>query len=295
MNQSKIQSWILATRPKTILASIGPVLIGLSIAFYEIHHIDKLIATLTIICAVLLQISTNIANDYLDHIKGVDTAERLGPVRVTGSGLIPLDQMKLALILLLSLSFIFGLYLMFSGGPFIIIIGLLSLYFSYGYTGGPFPLSYNGLGELSAFIFFGLIAVTGTSFLQTHTINYLSLIFGSGVGAISAAILAVNNLRDIVSDTKTNKRTLAVRIGEKNQRRLILSCILFSILIFLWASIYINKYFFLGIFLPIIFKVTWKKIATGRIDSELNNTLANTAKYLFIFSIFTSIILIIST
>jgi 1,4-dihydroxy-2-naphthoate octaprenyltransferase len=154
MNDLKTNPWILAARPKTILASIGPVLIGLSIAFHLSQKINTTIALLTLICAILLQIGTNIANDYLDFKKGVDTLERLGPVRVTSKGLISEDKMKKALILILSSAFLCGIYLMIHGGPFIVAIGLLSLYFSYGYTGGPFPLSYNGLGELAALLFF---------------------------------------------------------------------------------------------------------------------------------------------
>jgi 1,4-dihydroxy-2-naphthoate octaprenyltransferase len=294
MNDLKTNPWILAARPKTILASIGPVLIGLSIAFHLSQKINTTIALLTLICAILLQIGTNIANDYLDFKKGVDTLERLGPVRVTSKGLISEDKMKKALILILSSAFLCGIYLMIHGGPFIMAIGLLSLYFSYGYTGGPFPLSYNGLGELAALLFFGPIAVVGTTYLQTHQFDYYSITLGIGVGLISAAILAVNNLRDIVSDSKLGKKTIAVIFGEKFQRRLIIFLSLMAAFISMSLGIFIKNYLlFSPLILFFLFHSNWKEILYQPITSLLNNNLANTAKYLFIYSILTSISLVI--
>lgn len=289
-----MKNWILAIRPKTMLASIGPVILGLSLAYYQLKSINLLIAILTLLCAVLLQFSTNIANDYLDFKKGIDTSERIGPVRVTQAGLISEQQMKLALILLLSLAFLTGCYLMYSGGIYIVIIGLLSLYFSYGYTGGPFPLSYHGLGEISAIIFFGLFAVSGTAFLQTHQVHSYHLIFGFSVGLISAAILAINNLRDINTDLLTNKRTLAVRIGESNQRRLIVFCMITPILINLIMALVtkINLLLLSPILLfPFISVI--KKIVHEPIGPQFNLYLANTAKYLLLYSLFVAISLVI--
>jgi 1,4-dihydroxy-2-naphthoate octaprenyltransferase len=289
-----MKNWILAIRPKTMLASIGPVILGLSLAYYHAKTINLTIALLTLLCAVLLQFSTNIANDYLDFKKGIDTSERIGPVRVTQAGLISEKDMKIALILLLSLAFLTGCYLMYSGGIYIVIIGLLSLYFSYGYTGGPFPLSYHGLGEISAIIFFGLFAVSGTSFLQTHQIHTYHIIFGFSVGLISAAILAINNLRDINTDLQTNKRTLAVRIGEKNQRRLIIICMVTPIFInFVMAFITKINLLLISPVLLLPFLSTIKKIARESIGPQFNLYLANTAKYLLLYSLFVSLSLVI--
>ena len=275
-----MKNWMIAIRPKTLFASQAPVVLGLAVAYVELKNLNIIVAILTALCALTLQIASNLANDYLDAIRGVDNDNRLGPTRVTSSGLISASDMKHALMTCLVIAFILGIYLMFVGGPFIMAIGLLSLYFAYGYTGGPFPLSYNGLGEVAAFIFFGVIAVVGTTYLQTKNISQLALILGMGPGFISACILAVNNLRDIASDTDTNKKTLAVRFGEKFQRYLCISTIVFSIIVCLYVMVTYNfKWLFPVILLPFFFHKTWLQILYHPIDSNLNNALAKTAQY----------------
>ncbi len=284
-----MKNWILAIRPKTLLASQAPIVLGLAVAYVEIGHINILIACLTALCALVLQIASNLANDYLDAKRGVDNETRLGPVRVTSSGLLSPASVKNALIVSLITAFSLGITLIVVGGPFILVIGLLSLYFAYGYTGGPFPLSYNGLGEIAAFIFFGVIAVVGTTYLQTHAVSRLALILGMGPGFISACILAVNNLRDIVSDTHSKKRTLAVRFGEKFQRYLCITTIILSIIVCLYVMI---NYQFKGllpvIILPLIFYKTWLQILFQPIDSKLNTALARTAQYNLLYCLFIS-------
>lgn len=290
-----MKNWMLAIRPKTLLASQAPIVLGLAVAYVEIRYINVLIAVLTALCALVLQIASNLANDYLDALRGVDNETRLGPTRVTSAGLISLTAMKNALIISLAVAFILGIYLMVVGGPFIMVIGLLSLYFAYGYTGGPFPLSYNGLGEIAAFIFFGVIAVVGTTYLQTHSVSRLALILGMGPGFISACILAVNNLRDIVSDTDTNKRTLAVRFGEKFQRYLCLMTIVLSIVVCLYVMVaYQFKWLFPVVILPFFFHKTWLQILFHPIDSKLNNALARTAQYNLLYCFFVSAGMILS-
>ncbi|MBC7714252.1 MAG: 1,4-dihydroxy-2-naphthoate polyprenyltransferase [Rhizobacter sp.] len=290
-----MKNWMLAIRPKTLFASIAPVLLGLAIAYIENNHLNTLVAVLTLLCALVLQIASNLANDYLDAVRGVDNETRLGPTRVTSMGLISVSKMKNALILTLGIAFLLGIYLMIVGGPFIIFIGLLSIYFAYGYTGGPFPLSYNGLGETAAFIFFGPVAVVGTSFLQTHNVTHLAVIAGMGPGFISACILAVNNLRDIVSDRETNKRTLAVRFGEGFQRKLCITTIALSILICLYLMItYHFVWIFPVIILPFLFHKTWLQILYKPIDSKLNQALARTAQYNLLYCLLTSVGMIIS-
>lgn len=290
-----MKNWILAIRPKTLFASLAPVVLGLAVAYVETKTLNGLIAGLTILCALVLQIASNLANDYLDALRGVDNDSRLGPTRVTSAGLISLSSMKNALILALAIAFGLGIYLMVVGGPFIMVIGLLSLYFAYGYTGGPFPLSYNGLGEVAAFIFFGVIAVVGTTYLQTHNVSRLALILGMGPGFISACILAVNNLRDIVSDTDTNKRTLAVRFGEKFQRYLCISTILLSITVCAYVMVaYQFKWLFPVIILPFFFHKTWLQILYHPIDAKLNNALARTAQYNLLYCVFVSAGMILS-
>ena len=290
-----MKNWILAIRPKTLLASQAPIVLGLAVAFVEASHLNILIACLTAMCALVLQIANNLANDYLDAQRGVDNEARLGPIRVTSSGLISLKTMKNALIISLVTAFILGIYLMVVGGPLIWVIGLLSLYFAYGYTGGPFPLSYNGLGEVAAFLFFGVIAVVGTTYLQTHNISKLALTLGMGPGFISACILAVNNLRDIKTDATTSKRTLAVRFGEKFQRYLCVSMIFLSIVVCLYVMItYHLKWLFPVILLPLIFYKTWRQILFEPINSNLNNALARTAQYNLLYCLFVSLGIILS-
>ena len=290
-----LSNWFLAIRPKTLLASISPVILGLTIAYIEQSSLNLLVATLTFLAALFMQISSNIANDYLDSLRGVDVDNRLGPLRVTQAGLIPARSMKRALIITMSLSFITGIYLMFIGGPIIMAVGLLSLFFAYGYTGGPFPLSYNGLGEIAALLFFGIIAVTGTTFLQTHHFSKLAFIMSFGPGFISATILAINNLRDIESDRETKKRTIAVRFGEDFQRRLCLILIICSSLLILLVSLLFHYvWLFPVIFLPLGFMREWLHLATRPIDKKMNNVLAKTAKYLLIYCLFASIGLLLS-
>lgn len=288
-----MKNWLLAIRPKTLFASLAPVILGLAVAFYETGKLNLLIALLTALCALFLQIASNLANDYLDAKHGVDNEDRLGPTRVTSSGLIEHTKVKKALIAALFLSLLLGIYLMFTGGIVIVVIGLLSLYFAYGYTGGPFPLSYNGLGEVAAFIFYGIFAVFGTSYLQTGEFTQLSLISGIGPGFISACILAVNNLRDIKSDTDAKKRTIAVRFGEIFQRRLCLVLILLSLLSVIPLILsYHLWYSFLVLIVALLFHKTWLQILYAPIDRNLNQALARTAQYNLVYCLVLSLVLL---
>ena len=290
-----MKNWMLAIRPKTLLASQAPIVLGIAVAYVEIGRINTLIACLTAMCALVLQIASNLANDYLDAKRGVDNESRLGPTRVTSSGLLTPAAVKNALIISLITAFCLGIYLIVVGGPFILVIGLLSLYFAYGYTGGPFPLSYNGLGEIAAFIFFGVIAVVGTTYLQTQNVSQLALTIGMGPGFISACILAINNLRDIVSDTHAKKRTLAVRFGEKFQRYLCMITIILSIITCLYVMIiYQFKWLLPVIILPFLFYKTWLQILFHPIDSKLNTALARTAQYNLLYCLFISVGMLLS-
>lgn len=290
-----LANWIQAIRPKTLFASLAPVVLGLSIAFVIQSKINFTLAILTILAALLMQISSNIANDYLDSLRGIDNEKRIGPTRVTQAGLISATSMKNALIFTMASALLIGIYLMYVGGPVIMVIGLLSLYFAYGYTGGPFPLSHHGLGEVAAFIFFGVFAVTGTTYLQTHQISKLALILSMGPGFISATILAINNLRDINSDTESNKRTIAVRFGEHFQRTLCLFLIILSSLLCIGMALFYNiPYFFIASFLPLFFIKNWLMIYKGPIDQRLNGALAKTAQYLLLYCLVISATLILA-
>ncbi|MCR9205659.1 MAG: 1,4-dihydroxy-2-naphthoate octaprenyltransferase [Halobacteriovoraceae bacterium] len=299
--KSEIKPWILAARPKTLPAGAGPVFLGLALAFKISGYLNPLIAILTFLCALLLQISSNLINDYYDGVRGLDDENRLGPPRAVALGLLTPQQVKRGFQITLLTSFLLGLYLMYIGGPVIITIGLLSLFFSWAYTGGPFPLSHLGLGEVFAFLFFGPVAVYGTWFLQLLPIHPLSpenqlplvLMYGASVGFISAALMGVNNLRDRFGDSQKGKKTLATFLGGQATRKLIVLFLLISQILGFVALNGISKNQFslplLISFIPLcLFYKSWWQLL-GSIDGkDLNNTLATVGKYLFIFSLVNS-------
>ena len=168
--------------------------------------------------AILIQIGTNLANDYYDFVRGADTSARVGPVRVTQAGLIPAEHVWRGMVAVLAAAAAVGVYLVFVGGWPIVWIGLASLLCAVAYTGGPYPLAYHGLGDPFVFVFFGLIAVGGTYWVQALALPGEVLLAGAGMGALSTAILVANNLRDLDTDTSVGKRTLAVRLGRNGSR-----------------------------------------------------------------------------
>jgi 1,4-dihydroxy-2-naphthoate octaprenyltransferase len=204
--------WLLAIRPKTLPAAVGPVAVGSAVAFGD----EKFVFLPALCCllgAVLLQVGVNLANDYFDYKNDIDSEERLGPVRVTQSGLIPPAEVKRGMILCLFLAAVVFLYLATVGGLPIVIIGAASVLAALAYSGGPYPLASHGLGELFVFIFFGLVAVGGTYLVQAGTLSWLAMIAAVPPGLLITAIMVVNNLRDIDTDRRAGKNTLAVILG----------------------------------------------------------------------------------
>jgi 1,4-dihydroxy-2-naphthoate octaprenyltransferase len=210
--------WILAARPRTLGAAVIPVLAGGALAFAA-GNLDPMAMVLIIACAVLIQIATNYFNDAIDHAKGADTAERIGPTRVTSSGLLAPRTVMTGGAACLALAVVLSIPLVLHGGWPIVVIGIFSLFFAYAYTGGPFPLAYLGLGEIFVVLFFGIIAVAGTFYLNTLELSSAAVLAGLQIGLHSSVLLAVNNLRDIDSDRAANKRTLAARLGLTFARR----------------------------------------------------------------------------
>jgi 1,4-dihydroxy-2-naphthoate octaprenyltransferase len=206
------RAWLMAIRPKTLPAAVSPVLVGTALAVAD-EAFSPMPALAAMVCALLIQIGTNLANDYFDYVKGADVAERKGPTRVAQSGLISLTQLRAGTIIIFMLAALVGLYLVLVGGWPIMAIGAASLISAVVYTGGPFPVGYHGMGDLFVFLFFGLAAVCGTYYLQTLTLNAAAVTAAVPVGALTVAILVVNNLRDIETDRQTGKRTLAVMLG----------------------------------------------------------------------------------
>lgn len=209
--------WLMAARPKTLPAAAAPVFVGMGLAALR-DGFSAAPALAALLGALLIQVATNLANDYYDFVRGGDTAERVGPTRVTQAGLVEPRAVKRAMLLTLAAALGVGVYLVSVAGWPIVAIGVTSLICAVAYTGGPFPLAYHGLGDLFVFVFFGLVAVAGTVFVQTLTWPAEALWAGAGVGALSTAILVVNNLRDIPTDRLAGKNTLAVRLGVQGSR-----------------------------------------------------------------------------
>ncbi|MHC5180249.1 MAG: 1,4-dihydroxy-2-naphthoate polyprenyltransferase, partial [Planctomycetota bacterium] len=227
---SKLKIWIDSTRPKTLPAAVGPVLIGAALAFDAGGlHVITLLTTLA--AAVLIQIGTNLSNDYFDYVKGADTEGRTGPVRATQAGLVSPAAMLAASVAVFGLAAVLGLYLVFRGGWPILVIGVLSILCGVLYTAGPWPLGYLGLGEIFVLVFFGPVAAGGTYYLQAGSINTVVIVAGLAPGLISTAILAVNNLRDRHTDKLTGKKTLAVRFGKRFGVFEYISCLIMASLV----------------------------------------------------------------
>ena len=214
---SALQIWIAAARPRTLPAAVAPVLVGTALAWHD-HALVWPAALACLGFALLVQIGTNFANDYYDHVKGADTAERVGPRRAVASGLVAPEVMKSAMMVVFLFAFVVGLSLLKYGGWPLLVIGLASILCGIAYTGGPYPLGYNGLGDVFVFIFFGLVAVCATTFVQTGEVSAPAIICGIGVGLLAANILVVNNYRDVETDQRAGKRTLVVRFGRRFAR-----------------------------------------------------------------------------
>jgi 1,4-dihydroxy-2-naphthoate octaprenyltransferase len=212
-----LKAWVLASRPKTLFAAVAPVLLGSALAFSQSKgNLPAALAAL--FGAICIQIATNLANDYWDAKKGADTADRLGPVRVTASGLLQPRTVFLGMVFFFLLATVAGVFLTLRAGWPVVAIGVASILFGILYTAGPFSLAYLGLGEVFTFLFFGLVATAGTYFVQTLSYSPDAVLLGVMPGCYSVVLIALNNLRDRATDERVNKKTLAVRFGEKFAR-----------------------------------------------------------------------------
>ncbi|NLP44019.1 MAG: 1,4-dihydroxy-2-naphthoate polyprenyltransferase [Peptococcaceae bacterium] len=284
-NLSTPKIWYLAIRPKTLPAACGPVILGTGLALGD--GVFRLLPALAcLLVALLLQIGSNLANDVLDFKKGTDTKERTGPLRVTQAGLLTPRQMLAGTIVVFTLTAAVGLYLIYLGGWPIFLLGLLAIISAIAYTGGPFPLGYNGLADIFVFFFFGPVAVIGTYYLQAGFVSEIAWWASIPPGLLITALLVVNNLRDIETDRKAGKKSLPVRFGVKFTRIYYISLLALSYLVplVLWLS---GK-------APSLILLAWltlPQIATLITDvftkkgSPLNETLAATAKLGLFFSV----------
>jgi 1,4-dihydroxy-2-naphthoate polyprenyltransferase len=216
---SGIRIWLMAARLRTLPAAIAPVLVGTSLAGYaHVFHPLRFIAAL--IGAIFIQIGTNLSNDYSDARRGADTEDRLGPVRVTAGGLVPPRQVLIATYATFGVAVLAGIYLIAVAGWELLLVGAASILAGVLYTGGPRPYGYEGLGEVFVFLFFGIVAVAGSFFVQVKHLNWEAFALAVPVGLLVSAILVVNNFRDIDTDRRAGKRTLAVRLGRERTRLL---------------------------------------------------------------------------
>lgn len=284
-NISKFESWILASRPKTLPAAIAPVLVGTAVAIND-NKFNLVAFLIALICSVLIQVGTNFVNDLYDFLAGSDREDRLGPRRALASGLITVNEMKLAIFFTFGITFLLGMYLVYTGGVIVLLIGLLSIFAGIAYTAGPYPLAYNGLGDIFVFLFFGFVGTVGTYYVQAYQINVFIFLASIPVGALITNILVVNNYRDIEADKISGKHTLAVKFGRKFTRY---QYLLFMILSYaILPVIYFGFNFGLFIFIPLLsLPIAIKLIRmiftfTGQ---ELNDTLALTAKLSAIYGL----------
>lgn len=276
--------WLEAARLRTLPAAVIPVTTGITLA--AIHgSTDLFIASVTLITAVLIQIGTNFANEYYDYLKGADTADRVGFLRATSAGLIAPQTMKGATIGTMAAAFLIGLILVWHGGWVILAIGILSLLFGYAYTGGPYPLAYNGLGDLFVMIFFGVVAVNGTYFLLTDAVSYPVFIASLSCGALATNILVVNNLRDSETDRKVGKRTLGVMFGDGFLR------LEYNVLLFVACAVpphfYAQEGYSAAVFMPFLSLplglIALRSVWFDHDKRMLNATLIKTAAFMTIY------------
>lgn len=286
---SSLKIWMLAMRPKTLPAAMGPVLVGTALAAGDrSFRLGPALAAL--IAALLLQIGSNLANDVFDFKKGMDTKERTGPMRVTQAGLLTPRQVMAGMWIVFALAFFIGTYLIWIGGWPILAVGVLSIITAIAYTGGPYPLGYHGLGEVFVFIFFGPVAVCGTYYVQAGYIGASAWWASIPMGFLISAILVVNNYRDLEEDKSGGKRTLAVRMGPAGARREYAFFLIASLIIplIMWLSGEHSAWILLPWASLLLIRPLFHDMKTKK-GAPLNATLAGTARLSLVFGILFSI------
>lgn len=284
-----IGAWLLASRPKTLSAAAVPVLVGTACAA-SVGPARWGAGFAALLGALLLQIGANFANDVFDYEKGADTSERLGPTRAVQAGLLSARSMRSGMLLVFGLALGLGIYLAFLAGPVVLLIGVASIISAVAYTGGPYPLGYHGLGDVFVFIFFGLVAVCGTAFVELGSVPLTAWVGAAPVGALATAILVVNNLRDRTTDELAGKRTLAVRFGRSfaiSQYRALLTVSYLTPLLLVLSRATGAEVLLPIASLPLALR-TERAVATTE-GRALNPLLGATAKLLLVFGVLFSI------
>ncbi|MES2962515.1 MAG: 1,4-dihydroxy-2-naphthoate polyprenyltransferase [Bdellovibrionota bacterium] len=287
---SQLTSWLLALRPKTLTAAIVPVVVATALVKADGHEVIWWVSICAVLSAVFIQIGTNFVNDAIDFHKGADTDQRIGPKRVTQSGLLSSKRVMAGAFVCFAIALALGIPLVVHGGWPIVMIGLVSLAMGYAYTGGPFPLAYKGLGDFFVIVFFGLIAVMGTYYLHTGFVNMDSAIAGLQVGLLATVLIAINNLRDAPQDALVGKKTLAVRFGVGFAR---VEIAVLAIVPFVLGLYWSQADHFNAAILPIVALPFARRVVTGVFKNEpspiFNRFLAMAAGLHLFFGLFLSI------
>jgi 1,4-dihydroxy-2-naphthoate polyprenyltransferase len=283
-----LRIWVMAARPRTLPAAIAPVLVGTALAGSQ-GTFRPLAFAAALIGSVFIQVGTNLSNDYSDARRGADTEERLGPVRVTAGGLVPPRKVLVATWLAFGIAVAAGAYLIALVGWELLAIGAASILAGVLYTGGPRPYGYEGLGELFVFLFFGLVAVVGSYYVQIEELRGLAFLIAVPVGLLAAAILMVNNVRDIETDRRAGKLTLAVRLGRLRARRLYAAIL---VLAFVWIGVVAIARLEPALLLPWLCAplapALIRTVGTRTDGPALNGALAGTGRLLAVFSVLLS-------
>jgi 1,4-dihydroxy-2-naphthoate polyprenyltransferase len=290
-----VRIWVMAARPKTLPLGVAPVFVGTALAGYlHIFHPLRFVAAL--LGSVFIQIGANLSNDYSDAHRGADTEDRLGPVRVTAGGLVPPRQVLIATYVTFGLAVLCGAYLIAVAGWQLLLIGVASIIAGVLYTGGPRPYGYEGLGEVFVFLFFGIAAVAGSYFAQVRDFSWESLVLSAPIGLIAAAVLVVNNTRDIDTDRRANKRTLAVRIGRERSRKMYATMVLiaYPVALIPWLFGPLRAWLLLPLLtLPLAAGVI-RIVSTHSDGPSLNRALAKTGQLQLFFCVLLSVGLLLS-
>lgn len=284
--------WIAAIRPKPLIAGAAPVVLGSALAF---HHgvMDVMSAVLALVCALCIQIVSNFINDLEDFKRGADE-QRVGPMRMVASGLITPASMKRAAWLVAGMAFVLGQPLVFRAGWPVLVIGVICLIAAWMYTGGPYPFAYHGLGDVAAFVFFGVLAVMGTYYVHSGTWSLDAFVVSIAPGCLAANILGVNNLRDIPTDARVGKRTIAVRIGATRARILYTVLTLVAILA---PSFILGPSMGAWIYLPMAslpLGILMTVLVWRRSGTELNPVLGGTAGLYVVYTVMMAVALVLS-
>lgn len=291
---SRARAWLMASRPATLPAAAVPVFVGAAAAMYEGALFRPLVFAVTLLSALFIQIGTNFANDYSDFHRGADHDGRLGPTRVTQSGLISHDAVRRGIIVAFGIAALLGGYLAWVGGWPIILIGVLSIICGLAYTGGPWPFGYHGLGDVFVFVFFGLIAVTGTAYLQLGRWSGVPALVAIPIGLLVTNILVVNNLRDLPTDRAAGKHTLAVRIGDRVTRLQYLFFVVLSYAMLVGFAIASGDWWLLLPFVSLPLALTaMRKVRGGTSGRELNPMLERSGQILLAYGVLLTIGLLV--